>query len=686
MPNRLASETSPYLRQHADNPVDWYPWGEEALALARQQDKPILLSIGYSACHWCHVMAHESFEDPATAALMNELFVNIKVDREERPDLDQIYQSAHAILSRRGGGWPLTMVLTPEQVPFFGGTYFPPAPRYGMPGFSDLLRQIAMAWRERRADIEAQNAEVLSVLVKMVRQDAPAALDGAVVTAAVSQLAQMFDSVNGGFGGAPKFPNPADLALLLRRASAGDPQACHMVTLTLSKMADGGIYDHLGGGFCRYSVDDHWEIPHFEKMLYDNGQLLSLYSEAWLMTGDNQYREVVGHTVDWLLREMRAPDGAFYSSLDADSEGEEGRFYAWQRDEVRRLLDAPEYALLEKRYGLDSTPNFEHTWHLHVTSDSETAARQLGLTPQQSANLWQSARAKLWRVRELRVRPGRDDKILTSWNALVITGMARAGRAFGRPDWILAAQQAVDFIHTQMWREGQLLATCKDGRAHLNAYLDDHAFLLHALLELMQAEFRRTDLDFAVEIAEALLARFQDDEHGGFFFTSHDHEALIQRPKSVHDNATPSGNGVAAYALQRLGHVVGEARYLAAAEKTLRAFAGTMQRNPAASPSLVAAFDEYLAPPALLYLRGPQEKLSAWKSRLDQMWLPGAIVIALSEAAPGLPQALQHPLRDEVNAWLCRGVECLPVVESWGALLDKLQVGGMNSTQQGRPV
>jgi uncharacterized protein YyaL (SSP411 family) len=673
MPNRLANETSPYLRQHADNPV-------AALAQARQQEKPILLSIGYSACHWCHVMAHESFEDAATAALMNDLFVNIKVDREERPDLDQIYQAAHAILSRRSGGWPLTMFLTPNQVPFFGGTYFPPAPRYGMPGFPELLRQIAAAWRERRGDIEVQNAEVTAVLGKMVRQDAQGPLDGVEVNAVVSQLAQMFDRVHGGFGGAPKFPNPADLALLLRRASAGDQQARHMATLTLSRMADGGIYDHLAGGFCRYSVDDHWEIPHFEKMLYDNGQLLSLYSEVWLLTGDDQYRRVVEHTVGWMLREMRAPGGAFYSSLDADSEGEEGRFYAWQREEVRQLLDAREYDLLEQGYGLGNAPNFEHAWHLHASCDAETVARQLGLTQQQVDQLWQSARAKLWQARESRVRPGRDDKILTSWNALAITGLARAGRACGRADWVLAAQQAVDFIRHQMWRESHLLATCKDGRAHLNAYLDDHAFLLNALLELMQTEFRKVDLDFAMEIAEALLARFEDAGEGGFFFTSHDHETLIQRPKSGHDNATPSGNGVAAYALQRLGHILGESRYLEAAENTLRAFAGTMQHNPAACPSLMVGLEEYLLPPVLLCLRGPQEELSIWKSKLDRMWLPGMMVIALPETDEGLPQSLRHPLRDEVNAWLCRGVKCLPVIESWEMLLDQLQVVTTDST------
>jgi len=668
MPNRLATETSPYLQQHADNPVDWQPWGEQALTLARELDKPILLSIGYSACHWCHVMAHESFENAATAAVMNEHFINIKVDREERPDLDQIYQHAHSILSRRSGGWPLTVFLTPQQIPFYSGTYFPPTARYNLPGFTDLLHHIAGAWRDRRSEIETQNVSVLDVLAKTLRQDTPSELDGAVITAATSQLAEMFDRINGGFGGAPKFPNPADLALLLRSG----PKSRYMALFTLSKMADGGIYDHVGGGFCRYSVDDHWEIPHFEKMLYDNGQLLALYSDAWLQSGEKQYRDVLEQTSAWLLREMHAESGAFYSSLDADSEGEEGKFYVWQRSEVQQLLNEQEYAVLKQRYGLEETPNFEHAWHLHITRDIPTTTQALDITEATVDELWQNARSKLLQARDTRIRPGRDDKVLTSWNALTITGLARAGRSLGQPAWVKASQQAVDFIHDQLWYDGQLLATARDGHAHLNAYLDDHAFLLHALLELLQADFRKKDLDFAVKIADALLTRFEDTEHGGFFFTSHDHEPLIQRPKPAHDNATPSGNGIAAFALQRLGHLLGETRFLRAAERTLRAFAGTMQRNPATCPSLVMALHEYLTPPNLVILRGPQADVDAWKTKLEQTWLQTSLVIALPEVESGLPATLVRPLQNVVNAWVCRGVECLPAIDQWDVLLEKL--------------
>ncbi|MEZ0237615.1 MAG: thioredoxin domain-containing protein [Methylophilaceae bacterium] len=673
MSNRLAGETSPYLLQHADNPVDWYPWGEEALTLAREQNKPILLSIGYSACHWCHVMAHESFEDTATAAVMNELFVNIKVDREERPDLDQIYQSAHSILSRAGGGWPLTMFLSPDQVPFFGGTYFPPTPRYNLPGFADLLKHIASTWHERRGEIESQNESVLAVLEKTMRQDTPAELDGAAVTAAAAHLAEMFDKVNGGFGGAPKFPNPADLALLLQQAGHGDENARHMLALTLTRMAEGGIYDHVGGGFSRYSVDDHWEIPHFEKMLYDNGQLLCLYSDGWRMTKDAHYLEVIKRTVDWAMREMRSPQGAFYSSLDADSEGVEGKFYVWQKEELRQLLNEQEEQFLEQRFRLGSTPNFEHAWHLHATRSFAEAAKALGLATENAISVWKSARGKLYDYRAQRIPPGRDDKILASWNALMIQGLARAARVCGRMEWAAAAHEAVDFIRSHLWREGKLLATSKDGKAHLNAYLDDHAFLLAALLDLLQADFRKTDLDFAIDLAEALLARFEDQETGGFFFTSHDHEPLIQRPKSAFDNAMPSGNGIAALSLQRLGHLTGEVRYLQAAEKTLRAFATIMGRNPAACPSMVMALDEYLVPPTLVILRGPQADVQSWKERLDKSWLPSALVMALPEAIRDLPAILERPMQNNVNAWVCRGVECLPAIADWEALLETLR-------------
>lgn len=650
MPNRLALETSPYLLQHADNPVDWYPWGEAALALARELDKPILLSVGYSACHWCHVMAHESFEDPHTAAVMNAHFINIKVDREERPDIDQIYQSAHALMSRRSGGWPLTMFLAPNQVPFYGGTYFPPTARYNLPGFADLLLRVSAAYHEQRAAIAGQAEGLVEALEQ--HDAAPAsALNAGAISAGVAQLKASFDPQHGGFGGAPKFPNAPNWVLLLRQAAHGDAKALQMVTSTLSHMAAGGIYDHLAGGFCRYSVDERWEIPHFEKMLYDNGQLLSLYSSGWLLTGNPRWKAVVEESVCWLLDEMQDAGGAFYAALDADSEGAEGKFYVWQRSEVKAAVGAQDYADFSAHYGLNAPPNFEgEFWHLCVPGEDHG-------TPHLA-----TVRDALLNIRNQRIRPGRDEKILTSWNGLVIKGLAQAGRIFGQRDWIKAAQGATDFIHQHLMLEGRLYACYKDDRARFNAYLDDHAFLLDALLESLQTEFRQTDLDFAVQLAEALLARFEDTEQGGFFFTSHDHEPLIQRPKSPYDNAIPAGNGVVAFALQRLGHLLGEVRYLRAAERALLAFGCALQQNPASCPSLLCALDEWQHPPTMVVLCGEATEVLRWQAALASQFRPDCLVVAVPEGIKTGYSTLDKNVENTVNAHVCRGVECLPAM------------------------
>jgi uncharacterized protein YyaL (SSP411 family) len=674
MSNRLAQQTSPYLQQHADNPVDWYPWGEEALRLARDQDKPILLSVGYSACHWCHVMAHESFEDPAIAATMNRLFVNIKVDREERPDIDQIYQTAHQMLTRRGGGWPLTMFLTPDQRPFFGGTYFPKTARYNLPGFGDLLERVATIYREQGEAIAAQNAELVSLLRKTVPQapQTQAVLDSAPLSAALAELKRMFDPVHGGLGGAPKFPHPAELDLALRRGVLeADETARQVALVTLRKMAEGGIYDQLGGGFCRYSVDERWMIPHFEKMLYDNGPLLRLYTDAWLVTRDELFQRVTGQTAAWVMREMQSPGGGYYSSLDADSEHVEGKYYVWSREEAARVLEEDEYVVASAHFGLTRAPNFEgEHWHLYMAQPLEQTAASLGLSLDAAQNLHERARAKLFAEREHRVRPGRDEKILTSWNALMIEGMARAGRVFGRNDWVASARRALDVIRTTLWHDGHLLATCKDGRAHLNAYLDDHAFLLAATLELMQAEFRTEDLRFALAVADALVEGFEDRADGGFFFTSREHEPLILRPKPGPDGATPSGNGVAALALQRLAHLVGEPRYLTAAERTLRLFVGQMQEHPSAFATLCLALAEHLVPPTTVILRGETRELGRWQEQagLAQRYAPSTLVLALPDGIADLPAAMDKPARPGVNAWVCRGVECLPPIQQVAAL------------------
>ena len=669
MPNRLAQETSPYLQQHAENPVDWYPWSAEALALAREQGKPILLSIGYSACHWCHVMAHESFEDAEVAAEMNRHFVNIKVDREERPDLDQIYQTAHQLLTRRGGGWPLTMVLTPEGTPFFAGTYFPKTARYGMPAFKELLPKIAQAYHEQHAQIIEQNTALMQALTRSAPQ-APSgapALTREPVDAAVAELARIFDDVHGGLGHAPKFPHPAELAFCLRRhALEGGAPAGAIVNLTLTKMAEGGIYDQIGGGFCRYSTDELWTIPHFEKMLYDNGPLLALYTDAWLLTHAPLYGSVIAETAAWVMREMQASDGGYYSSLDADSEGEEGKFYVWDRDEIRSMLDPQEFAVVASHYGLDRAPNFEgRHWHLRIAASLESIAETQALPMGEVEALLERSRGKLAAARATRVRPGRDDKILTSWNALMAKGMARAGHVFGRADWIASARRAVEFLRSTHWRGGRLLATSKDGRAHLNAYLDDHAFLLDALLELAQTDFRVADVEWAQALADLMLEQFEDRERGGFYFVSHDHEALIHRVKTGHDGATPSGNGVAAYALQRLGHLVGNARYLAAAERAIGLFYESLQRNPGGHTSLIAALEEALTPPRIVVVRGRGAALIDWRAQLAQHLRPDTMVLAIPSDLVGLPPNLASmvvPQPGVTAAWICEGVSCQPPV------------------------
>ena len=647
MANRLASQTSPYLQQHAANPVDWYPWGPEALERARREDKPILLSVGYSACHWCHVMAHESFEDPAVAAVMNRLFVNVKVDREERPDLDQIYQSAHQMLAQRPGGWPLTMFLSPDGTPFFGGTYFPKAARFGLPGFPELCERIAAIWRDKQPDIARQNSEVQKALARTLPRRAARRpeLSRDLLRAVLDNLRASFDPRFGGFGAAPKFPHPTDLELCLRK---GETDIAHT---TLKRMCEGGIYDQLGGGFSRYSVDAQWMIPHFEKMLYDNGPLLSLLADAWLVTGERLYARCAEETAGWIMREMQSPEGGYYSSLDADSEHEEGKFYVWSRDEAQSALTGEEYAVLSPHFGLDQPPNFENRhWHLRVARPVEPGKE----------GILERAKQKLFEVRAKRVRPGRDEKVLVSWNALAIRGMAHAGRVFGREPWIASARRALDFIRGCMWRDGRLLATSKDGHAHLAAYLDDYAYLMAALIELLQSEFSLQDLEFAGQLAEVLLAQFEDAEGGGFFFTARDHEALIHRPKPGYDNATPSGNAVAAWGLGRLAALTDRERYATAAERTLELFYPMMRDSPAGYGAMTIALDEHLQPPGVLVLRGRPEALASWQAELAREFLPDTTVLAIADSMSGLPSALDKPARPEpVNGWLCRGVNCL---------------------------
>ena len=587
--NRLGKESSPYLLQHADNPVHWHPWDRQALGAARDSGRPILLSVGYSACHWCHVMAHESFEDDATAAVMNELFVNIKVDREERPDLDKVYQTSHQLLTRRAGGWPLTVFLThDDHLPFFAGTYFPKAARFGMPAFTDLLRNVAAYYAGRRDEARSNGQSVQEMLERIAAPDAAfvGELNEQPLTGAVEQMHSAFDSVHGGAQGAPKFPRPADMELLIRRAVQPEGgQAREMLETTLDAMAAGGLNDHLGGGFFRYSVDARWEIPHFEKMLYDNAALLAAYSLAWQLTGKQRYAEVADATAGWLLRDMRHEGGAFFAALDADSEGEEGLYYLWTPDEARELLGEDSYHAFAAHYGLNRGPNFEDSrWHLveRPVTDARDADADLA-----------SARQALLKARAGRERPMRDDKLLTSWNAMTVRGLAIAGRCLERADLTAAAQQAADFIIAEMMDGERLLACWTAGRAQGEGFLDDYAFFIDALLEL-GGERQAT----AEALAQTLLDRFEDGENGGFFFTSPHHEQLIHRPRSLSDDAIPSGAAVAARALLRLSQVTPGMRYAAAAERTLRSGWRQMSQHPLSHTALYLTLDEWLRPNA----------------------------------------------------------------------------------------
>ena len=683
--NRLIAETSPYLQQHAHNPVDWYAWGSEAFEKARAEHKPIHLSIGYAACHWCHVLADESFEDEATAAVLNRSFVNIKVDREERPDIDRIYQIAQQLLTQRSGGWPLTMFLAPDdQRPFFGGTYFPKEARFGLPAFKDLLGRVADYYREHESELRRQNAALTEAFADLVPPAAPADLSitDAPLRAGRQQLGRSFDARYGGFGAAPKFPHPQTLQRLLRdwHASAQQPEpdrhALYMATLTLRRMGEGGIEDQLGGGFSRYSVDATWTIPHFEKMLYDNGALLGVYADAALATGDPFYGAIATQVAEWTLREMQSPAGGYYSSLDADSEGHEGKFYLWDREEVRGALSEDEWRVFAARFGLDREPNFEGRWHLFVAEPTERIAQESGRSVPQVEALLAVARRKLLEIRSRRIWPGRDEKILTSWNALMIRGMAVAARVLGRDDFADSATRALDLIRSTLWHNGRLLATYKDGKAHLNAYLDDYAFLADAILELQQTRFRADELQFARALLEVVLAHFTDDAAGGFFFTSDDHEALMHRSKSFGDDATPAGNGIAVFVLQRMGYLLGETRYLDAAERTLRAAWAAMEKHPHAHTSLLTALEEHLHPPETIILRGEASQIDGWRRDLAKLYAPRRMIFAVPTDTVGLPEALADKApRGSAVAYVCQGSTCSAPIEGLSELVDRLRLG-----------
>ena len=668
MPNRLAQESSPYLQQHGNNPVDWFPWGVEALARALAEDKPIFLSIGYAACHWCHVMEHESFEDAATAEILNRHFVCIKVDREERSDLDSIYMQAVVAMTGHGG-WPMSVWLNPQREPFYGGTYFPPERRHGMPAFKELLHNLADAWQQRRGELQENARAMLEHLRSPAAAGAAAGAlpDAGLLPQALQAVLQSFDWSNGGWGAAPKFPQPMTIEFLLRQhARSADPLALEMAERTLQAMAAGGMYDQLGGGFHRYAVDDHWLVPHFEKMLYDNAQLARVYLHAFQVTGKPLYKRIVEETCDYLLREMTGPDGGFYSAQDADSEGEEGRFFVWSAAEVQQVLqaDAP---LFMEAYDVTAGGNFEGHSILHVQVPLALLAEKYKLAEAAVANRLARARTQLWALREQCVKPLRDEKVLTAWNGLALAALAEAARVLGRADYMLAAQRNAEFVlGTLRTAAGRLLRTWRAGSpAKLNAYLEDYANYADGLLELYQATFDERWFVAARQLADAMLEHFADAS-GGFFDTSADHEQLITRPKDLQDNAVPGGNGMAAGVLLRLAAYTADARYSSAAEQVLARVQASAARYPTAFAQTLQALDFYSSAPAEVALAGTLQDagMAELLAELRAPYRPHQVVALLQPRAASEIPLLQGrvQLNGQATAYVCRNFACqLPV-------------------------
>jgi len=673
--NHLIHETSPYLLQHAHNPVDWYSWGDEAFRKAKNENRPILLSIGYSACHWCHVMERESFEDERIAALMNDLFVNIKVDREERPDLDEIYMNAVQMLTGRGG-WPMTVFLTPEGKPFYGGTYFPPEDRYGVPGFPKILQGVANAYREKPQDVERSVEQILAALQRMsLSTESQQPFSSDIIGQSAEQLAQAYDTDHGGLGKAPKFPNVGVYELFLRHYhhSKGS-RFLEMVTHTLTKMARGGIYDHLGGGFHRYSVDEKWLVPHFEKMLYDNAQLVRIYAQVYCVTGEPLFKQVVDETINYLMREMLHTGGGFYSTQDADSEGEEGKFFVWTEEEISQILGEEASEIFCRIYDVSEEGNFEEKNILHPILTLEQASKFFRRDLKEIESLVSDAKRKLFQEREKRPKPFRDEKILTSWNGLMLSGFAEAIKISPHPSYLEATNRTVDFIFTKMFRDGHLLHTYKSGTAKILGYLDDYAFLAAGLLDLFEATVNRAHLDRALELAEIMLHEFWDEAGGGFFYTGRSHERLIAQSKPIFDGSIPSGNAVATQVLLRLYHYTGKEDYLKRAERILRAYYNAMENQPFGFAHMLAALDFYLQKPKEVVLVGDKKEPKTLEllTKIHSLYVPN---MTLQLASPDDSLEKVSPLlagkkqfEGKTTVYVCHNFTCSRPVVEWDEL------------------
>ncbi len=691
-PNRLIHQTSPYLLQHAYNPVDWYPWGPEALAQAAKLKRPILLSIGYSSCHWCHVMERESFENDSIARLMNDHFVCVKVDREERPDLDEIYMQATLALNRNQGGWPMTVFLTPDQKPFFAGTYFPPEDRWGRPGFPTLLKKIAEFWEKDQAGVVSQAANLTARLQDGGHAPSPTTVGEAELDTVVTQFAEEFDAKHGGFGGAPKFPPATGLSLLLHcYHRSKDPHTLTMVRTTLDAMAAGGIYDQVGGGFARYSTDERWLVPHFEKMLYDNALLTRVYVEAYQVTAHANYRRVACETLDYILKEMTSPEGGFFSATDADSEGVEGKFFVWMPDEVRAAVGNEEDARRFCAY-YDVTPggNWEHRNVLHTPKSAEAVAKELGISVDELEQTLARVRPMVYAARAARVAPGLDDKIITAWNGMMISALAEAGRVFDVPRYREAAQRASDFLLISLSKpDGRLLRTYRAGKAHLDAYLEDYAYFAEGLIDTYEAGGDERYLSAAARLAERMLADFSDTNHGGFFTTATGHEALIMRSREGPDGATPSGNAVAASALARLSYHFDRDEFRQAAAAAVRAYGRQIARYPRAFAKSLLVVDLLTSGPVEIALVGPADDpgTAALRAAVSRTYLPNRIIAYRDPTLPGTAHPLlagKTLLENKPALYVCRNFACRrPITDPTDlpALLNPQQ-----STHSSRPV
>ena len=679
--NRLTHETSPYLLQHAHNPVDWYPWGEEALARAKQEQKPILLSIGYSACHWCHVMERESFENEEIAAVMNELFINIKVDREERPDLDEIYMNAVQVMTRQGG-WPMTVFLTPDLKPFYGGTYYPPTDRYGRPGFPKVMHAVAEAFSGQNAQVLEQAEQITTHLEQISNIVDPHhhELTEELMTHAFQHYHSQFDSHHGGFGNAPKFPPSMGLPFLLRYwHHSGNANALEMVELTLEKMARGGMYDQLGGGFHRYSTDAHWLVPHFEKMLYDNAQLVVAYFEAYQATQKPFYRDIATETLDYVLREMYdAENGGFYSTQDADSEGVEGKFFVWEPNDVEDIIGEENAEIFCEYYDITPQGNFEGENILQVQAPPDIFARKLRMEVEELEALLTDGRQKLFEEREKRIKPGLDDKILTSWNGIMIRGMAMGYQLTGKPEYLEACEKSAEFVLTTLSQDnGLLLRTYRSGKSHLNAYLEDYAYFISGLIALYEASFEPRWLTEAERLAHLMIDQFGDDAGDGFFFTGKAHETLIVQSKSAYDGATPSGASMAIHSLLRLAKHLDKPEFHDKAVETLLLYFHQMEGMPSGSGQLLCELAFVLSTPKEIAIVGEKgdAKTEAMLGALHDTYQPNKI-IALSESADGqtLPLLAGKPQVDNTaTAYVCENYVCQAPTTDVEAFVELLQ-------------